>query len=175
MSDQSIDRHDPQTALTQERLAHLTRLAARGYSRSLQIRLAEREVSFGQWVFLRILWDEDGLTQRQLSEKAGLTEPTTHTALQKLEARGYVTRRNLPGNRRRQHAFLTEAGRALREVLEPMALEVNDIALAGLEAGEIEVLRRCLLKVIANLEQDETSKGEAGFHMPPTRVLGQVD
>jgi len=175
VNDRSIDGAEPPASLTRERLAHLTRLAARGYSRSLQIRLAERDVSFGQWVFLRILWDEDGLTQRQLSEKAGLTEPTTHTALQKLEARGYVTRRNLPGNRRRQHAFLTEAGRALREVLEPMALEVNTVALAGLPAEEIEMFRRCLLKVIANLEQDEASKGEAGFRMPPTRVLGQVD
>lgn len=171
MSSQST-KPGRQTPLEEERIAHLTRIAARGYSRALQIRLAEHEVSFGQWVFLRILWDDDGLTQRELSEKAGLTEPTTHTALQKLEARGYVTRRNLPGNRRRQHAFLTAAGRRLRTVLEPMAVDVNAVALAGLKAKDVNTLRLALLTVIDNLTQDEATKSDAGFRMPPTRQLG---
>jgi hypothetical protein len=32
------------------------------------------------WTFLRILWQSDGLTQRELSMRAGVTEPTTFTA-----------------------------------------------------------------------------------------------
>ena len=38
-------------------------------------------VAFGHWAFLRILWETDGLTQRALSEEAGLMEPTTSSAL----------------------------------------------------------------------------------------------
>ena len=83
-----------------ERLAHLTRLAARGFTRSLQLRLDGFDMTFGHWIFLRILWDEDGLTQRVLSERASLTEPTTHNALVKLEKLGYVKRKNLKGNNR---------------------------------------------------------------------------
>ena len=64
-----------------ERLARLIRLAARSFNRSLQLRLTTEGVTFGQWIFLRILWNYDGLSQRELSEKAHLTEPTTHTAL----------------------------------------------------------------------------------------------
>lgn len=154
-----------------ERIAHLTRRAARRFNRALQIRLAELDVNFGHWVFLRILWDEDGLTQRALSERANLTEPTTHTALQRLEALGYLTRRTLPGNRRRQHVFLTEAGRALRERLEPLAIEVNAIALAGLSPQQAAQLRDMLMRVIANLAEDEQACLRDGRRMPPTRSV----
>ena len=45
--------------------------AARALVRSLSVRLAEHQVSFGHWSFLRVLWVGDGLTQRELSERAG--------------------------------------------------------------------------------------------------------
>ena len=157
----------------EERIAHLARRAARGFSRSLQIRLAEHDITFGQWVFLRIMWDEEGLTQRELSERANLTEPTTHTALQKLEARGLVERRNLRGNRRRQHAFLTEAGHALRSQLEPLAIEVNRVALHGLPEADCERLRDMLLTIIANLDADERAEISKGRRMPPTRASAE--
>jgi MarR family transcriptional regulator, organic hydroperoxide resistance regulator len=153
-----------------ERIAHLTRLAARRFSRSLLIRLAQHDITFGHWVYLRILWAEDGLSQRRLSELANLTEPTTHTALAKLEQLGYIERRNLDGNRRRQHAFLTVEGRALRETLEPMALEVNDVSLNGISPAEREALRSVLTRIIANLEEDEASLRANGRKVPPTRT-----
>ncbi|MFN3643535.1 MAG: MarR family winged helix-turn-helix transcriptional regulator [Gemmobacter sp.] len=152
-----------------ERLAHLVRRAARGFSRSLQIRLADHGISFGQWVFLRILWEEDGLSQRALSARAGLTEPTTHSALARLEALGHVTRRTLPGNRRRQHTFLTDSGRALRAALEPLAVEVNRAALGGIGPGEEAALRAALLRIIENLAEDEQAMLASGQRMPPTR------
>ena len=45
-------------------------------------------MSFGHWTFLRILWEHDGLTQRALSEEAGVMEPTTFTALKAMERLG---------------------------------------------------------------------------------------
>ena len=62
-------------AVPNDRLAHLIKYATRGLSRAMQARLARYNVSFGHWVFLRILWEKDGLTQRELSEEAGLMEP----------------------------------------------------------------------------------------------------
>lgn len=157
-----------------ERIGHLIRMAARGFNRSLQIRLADHEVTFGQWVFLRILWEQDGLTQRELSEEAGLTEPTTHTALQRLESLALLERRNLPGNRRKQHVFLSDKGRALRKTLEPLAVEVNDVALAGLSAGDKEALREELLTILRNLDRDELDARAKGRKVPPTRLSTEV-
>lgn len=160
----------PSQTLLDERIAHLTRLAARSFSRALQIRLAEHDITFGHWVFLRILWQQDGLSQRRLSALANLTEPTTHAALARLEQLGYLTRRNLPGNRRRQHAFLTETGRALRDRLEPLAIEVNAVALEGVAEADQAVLRAVLARVIDNLAADEVRATELGRKVPPTRL-----
>ena len=91
------------TTLQDERVAHLVRLCARGFNRSLSRRLSGHDISFGQWVFLRILWQEEGLAQRQLSERANLTEPTVHTALIKMEQQGLIRRQHKEGDRRNQY------------------------------------------------------------------------
>src|SRR4030088_3535610 len=72
-----------------DRLAHLTKEAWRGFVRALQWRLAAHGVSFGHWTFLRILWERDGLTQRELSDEAGVMEPSTFAALKAMEELGY--------------------------------------------------------------------------------------
>ena len=153
----------------EERLAHLTRLAARGFTRSLQFRLDGFDMTFGHWIFLRILWNEDGLTQRVLSERANLTEPTTHNALVKLEKLGYVIRKNLKGNNRRQHAFLTKRGRDARKILEPLALEVNEVSTNGLSDKEVTMFRKFLNITIENLAKDEVQERSRGKRVPPTR------
>lgn len=152
-----------------ERIAHLVRLSARGFNRALQLRLQSENVSFGQWIFLRILWQEDGLSQRELSERANLTEPTAHTALIRMEELGFIERRNVEGNKRRQHAFLTGKGWELRDLLEPLALEVNNAALAGLTESEQRTLRKALSVMIHNLEEDEKRAASRGIRVPPTK------
>ena len=46
------------------------------YRRSIQRELQALNVSLPQWTFLRILWREDGLTQKDLSHLAGI-HPST--------------------------------------------------------------------------------------------------
>ena len=111
--------------LAQDRMAHLVRYVARGVTRSLQLRLTDHGVQFGGWVFLRILWEQDGLSQRELSQRAGLMEPTTHTALRKLEALGYLTRKHPPGDRKRLLVYLTQEGRDARKLFAGVERTAN--------------------------------------------------
>ena len=60
-----------------DRIAHLIRDVARAQMKALQHHLLAHGVSFGHWTFLRILWIHDGLTQKELSDLAGVMEPTT--------------------------------------------------------------------------------------------------
>ena len=99
-STQSILRHWRE-AVPDDRLAHLVKDVTRALVRALQMRLAGYAVSFGHWTFLRILWEADGLTQRELSEQAGVMEPTTFSALKAMERLGYVVRRKRGGDRKR--------------------------------------------------------------------------
>ena len=121
--------------------------------RALQARLAGHGVSFGHWTFLRILWERDGLTQRELSEEAGVMEPSTFAAIKAMEELGYVSRSQMPGNRKNVYVRLTPKGRALEKKLVPLARKVNSLAALGLNKNEIETTRRTLRAVIDNLAE----------------------
>lgn len=161
-------------AVPNDRLAHLVKDATRALVRALQMRLAEHAVSFGHWTFLRILWETDGLTQRDLSEEAGVMEPTTFSALKAMEKLGYVTRRQMPDNRKNVYIHLTPKGRALRSKLVPLAEEVNDIAVRGVRPADLAATRSTLLAIIENLARDELDSTNRRRRVPSTRELARL-
>lgn len=155
-------------AVPNDRTAHLVKDLLRGMSRALQIRLMDHSVSLGYWSFLRILWERDGMTQRELSLLAGVSEPTTYSALQAMEKLGYITRRKLPSNKRNISVCLTAQGKALRSRLVPLAEEVNAIAVQGIAEKDIAHFRKILIAMMANLERDEA---ESKRRLPPLRKV----
>jgi DNA-binding MarR family transcriptional regulator len=159
-------------AVPNDRLAHLVKDATRALVRALQMRLGEHGVSFGHWTFLRVLWESDGLTQRELSEQAGVMEPTTFSAVRAMERLGYVVRRRRANDRKKVYVFLTPKGRGLRRNLVPLAEEVNRIAVRRVRSSEIARTRKLLLSIIENLARDEQS---ADMRMPSTRELGRLN
>ena len=151
---QSILKHWHES-VPDDRLAHLVRDAGRAFNKRLQVRLQKYNVSFGHWTFLRILWTSDGLTQKELSDLAGVMEPTTFSAIQAMEALGYVVRKQKPDNRKNMYVYLTTKGRALKKALVPLAVDVNHVAVHGVSQAELLTTRKVLLKVIENLAQEE--------------------
>jgi DNA-binding MarR family transcriptional regulator len=135
-------------------VGYLVRETHRAFGRSLQARLAGHGVTIGMWFFLRVLWEEDGISQRELSQRVRMMEPTTVTALKSMEKRGIVRRARELADRRIVRVYLTPPGRALTEELLPRAAAVNAIASAGVTAEEIAGLRAILAKIRANLDAD---------------------
>ncbi len=142
-------------AVPNDRLAHLVRDCERAFRRALTLRLAAHGVPFGHWSFLRILWESDGLTQKELSTRAGVMEPTTFAALKTMEAQGWVARTQLPTNRKNVYVHLTPTGRALKDQLVPLAVATNRISTRGLAAAELAATRKVLLAMLGNLAEDE--------------------
>ena len=157
---QAILRHW-QHAVPDDRFAHLVKDATRSFQRSLQMRLAQHGVPFGHWTFLRALWERDGITQKQLSDEAGVMEPTTLMAVRAMETKGWVERRQHADNRKNVHIYLTESGHALKAVLVPLAETVNGLGLGNLPDEDIAVARKVLLAIITNLARDVTGEGNA--------------
>jgi MarR family transcriptional regulator, organic hydroperoxide resistance regulator len=170
---QEILRHWRE-AVPEDRLAHLVKDATRALVRALQMRLVEHGVSFGHWTFLRILWERDGLTQRELSEQAGVMEPTTFSALKAMEKLGYVTRRQMPENRKNIYVFLTSKGRALKAKLVPLAEDVNRVAVTGISPEDLARSREILLAIIENLARDEAGSTNTARRVPSTRELARL-
>ena len=134
-----------------ESVGYQVRATHRALQRFLQFKIEPHGITLGMWYFLRALWDEDGLTQRELSTRVGTMEPTTLSAILVMEKKGLVRRvRNLD-DRRKLHVYLTPKGRAAKGKLLPLAREVVDTAVQGLSRGEVTRLLKNLAEVQKNL------------------------
>ena len=101
------------------------------FARAIRVRLQSHQITPGQWYFLRALWNEEGLSQRELSRRVGTTEPTTLSALRLLARSGMIERVPNPKDRRTINIFLTDKAREIRSELIPLAIEFNNIATQG--------------------------------------------
>jgi MarR family transcriptional regulator for hemolysin len=135
-------------------VGYLTRIAFRAFSRALERRTMPFGVSAGQWRFLRQLWIEDGLTQRELSQRVSMREPTTVTAVNSLVRSGFVDRVPSVSDRRKIHIYLTARGRELQAALLPFVAEVNDLASKGVDPAEMDIFVRVLGRINANLTEE---------------------
>jgi DNA-binding MarR family transcriptional regulator len=135
----------------EDTLGYLIRDYYRAIVRMLTQRLSEHGMHVSCWYFLRVLWEENGLTQRELAARVGTVEPTAVTALRQLEEQGYVRRERIAHDRRKTRVSLTESGRALEEVLLPISREVNDAACATLTQAERRMLEALLRRARSGL------------------------
>ena len=122
---------------------------------ALRRNLSSYGMTLGQYYFMRALWIEEGLSQRELSDRVGTTEPTTASVLRLLEKNGLVRRVRNRRDRRTINIFPTPKGRNLKNELLNMAIKINEIATSGFSATEVETLKRLMREMKNNLDQDE--------------------
>ena len=138
-----------------ESVGFVVREVWRLFARCLQPRIAREGVTIGMWFVLRMLWDEDGMTQRELGERVGINGPTMVTALNSMERAGLVKRVHNQADRRKINVFLTKRGRKLKSTLWPMAAEVLALGLSGLTRSQVQSLNKMLAQVRLNLERGQ--------------------
>lgn len=147
------DRDDARIDLPFEgSVGYQVRMTHRALQRYLQTKIEPHGVTLGMWYFLRALWAEDGLTQRELSRRIGLMEPTTLGAILGMEKIGLVKRVRNHDDRRKINIFLTKKGRALKGELLPLAKQVVSDAVSGFSAREVQLLLDLLKSIQRNLD-----------------------
>jgi len=134
---------------------YLVRDAHRAFQRLLERRIAPYGVVRGQWYFLRVLWITDGLSQRELSARVGMMEPTTVIALRTMERVGLIRRVRGDDDRRKVRVFLTAKAKRLRGELLAVARTITDEAEAGLTPRDLATFRRVIARMTANLDRIE--------------------
>ncbi len=132
---------------TDQSVGYQIRDTFRASSRVMQANIAKYGLTLGQWYYLRALWDEDGMTQRELSRRVGMMEPTTVTAVNSMERDGYIRRVRNKTDRRKVNIFLTPKGRRLRERALPLAKAAHKVMATHLNEREVKTLFRLLEKV----------------------------
>ena len=116
-------------------------------------------ITYPQYLVLLVLWEDDGLSVRQLGERLMLDSATLTPLLKRLEQQEIVTRRRDQEDERVVRIHLTEAGRALRGRAKriPAAIACRAGIGAGDGAGLARMLRlrHELVKLTHQLGEDE--------------------
>ena len=136
-----------------ESSGYLVRDAHRAFQRLLEKRIAPYGVARGQWYFLRVLWTEDGLSQRELSARVGMMEPTTVIALRSMEKAGLIRRVRSNDDKRKAQVWLTAKAQRMRNELLSVARGITDQAEDGLRRDELAQFRRTIARMTANLDR----------------------
>jgi len=134
---------------------YLVRDAHRAFQRLLERRIAPYGVTRGQWYFLRVLWTTDGLSQRELSARVGMMEPTTVIALRSMEKAGLIRRVRNGDDRRKVRVLLTAKAKRLRNELLGVARTITDEAENGISARDLASFRSVTARMTANLDRIE--------------------
>jgi DNA-binding MarR family transcriptional regulator len=132
---------------------YLVRDAHRAFQRLLERRIAPYGVTRGQWYFLRVLWNADGLSQRELSARVGMMEPTTAIALRSMERSQLIRRLRADDDRRKVRVFLTAKAKRLRIQLLSLARDITVEAEEGIVPRDIAAFRRVIARMTANLDR----------------------
>ncbi len=98
---------------------------------------------------------EEGVTQLSLVRATGLKAPTISLILQKMERDGLVNRRTDDLDMRMTRVTLTERGREINHILEKTENRMTEVMNRYITDEESEFVRKLLLKMHENLENEQ--------------------
>lgn len=104
-------------------------------------------LSVPQWRLICVLAEDGGLTQAQIVERTVMDKVTVSRAAQGLLNRHLIGRTAHHADARSHLLALSSQGRALYGEIAPLALAYEQALIAGLSSGEVEDLKRLLLRL----------------------------
>ncbi|WP_345900880.1 MarR family transcriptional regulator [Martelella sp. UBA3392] len=132
---------------------YLANHMARLFERGLAARIRPLGLTTGTFPALLELWENDGLTQKQLVERLDIEQATMANTLSRMERDGLIRREKDPGDGRVQRIRLTERARALRDPAIAAATAENEDALFALSDEESAEFISLMQKIIAARKQ----------------------
>ncbi len=118
-------------------------------AKKLEAKLKKHDLTVALWPTLMCLWEEEGVTQSEISAKSKVENSTTTRTLDKLEALALVERRADPKSRRSFRIYLTEQGRDMKKTVSPLPMAVNKEMLSSLDEKEQAEMIRLLQKMVS--------------------------
>ncbi len=113
---------------------------------------ARYRIGKGQWFYLtQLLFNQDGLTQEELSGKLYVDKANTARALKKLEEEGYIIRVGDREDARKKRIYVTEKSKEFEHEFHAIFKGLNSILVKGFTDDEKEVARDLLYRMLDNI------------------------
>lgn len=134
----------------QQSASYLVSQLTKEFARTLQVKASALGFSAGQFPVLVELWEEDGLTQKQLLERIDVEQATMANTLSRMERDGLIERKPHPKDRRAQLVFLTSKGRDIKDGAISAVCDADEALLQGLKRFEKELMLEFLRRALEN-------------------------
>ena len=132
----------------------LMRMALFGLRSSFKSTLTRHKIPWSAWHYLRVLWEADGISQRDLTQRVGTMQPNTVSTLRNMAKAGFVTIERHAADRRSTVVYLTpKARRTMQRILPDIRVVVRKAMLEGFSEREEAELRRLQNKMCANMRR----------------------
>jgi MarR family transcriptional regulator, organic hydroperoxide resistance regulator len=124
-------------------LAKANQAGARFWSK----KVSALDLTAVQGMVIRFLYENNRLTSSELGKKTDLDSATLTGVLDRLEAGGFVERRQNPEDRRSIRIHLTEKGRTTGEKVAKLMEEANAEFMRGFNTSEEVAMRSLLTRI----------------------------
>lgn len=118
--------------------------------------LAEKNIDAfngAQGRILYVLWQEDGVPIKIISEKSGLAITSLTTMLERMEKNGLISRKTDEADKRKTLLFLTDKAKELKEDYDSVSNEMGNIYYRDFTDKEILQFEEYLNRIRVNLEE----------------------
>ena len=107
---------------------------------------------------LDVLWQEDGISLREISNRTSLASSTLTSMIDRMECQGLLRRAPSPVDRRVTLIYLTDEARRLREKYEDVSAGMSEIYFRGFSDTEIEKFEKALQRILENLKEEDKNE-----------------
>lgn len=143
---------DTSVFLLLHQILHLSKYQVMKRMEALDLKPSQAGILF-------LLNKHEGISQRELAEKIGITPPSMTVALKKLESREYILRKPDQEDQRIVRIYLKEKGIQCVEDLENILKEMEDLLHHGMSVEERLLFRRLTMQMRDNLFASKDLRG----------------
>ncbi len=133
-------------------IAFITCRGAKKLADCLEKRLNHYNITRSQWIALYYIKNNNLITQKQLSDKMSLKEPSVVRLIDKMEALGWVHRVNNESDKRTKLLTLTNDGIKIEDEMLAITEKFKTDVLNGLTQLELDSFKSALNKMLNNIE-----------------------
>jgi len=116
-------------------------------------KLREYDIRSGQHDFLYVIANNEGLSQKELSEILNIGKATTAKAVKNLLASGYIKRETDDEDKRFFKLYLTEKGKEIEDTINKTFDEMIEIYSSGFSEDEYDATLDTLSRIFDNVIQ----------------------
>ena len=104
---------------------------------------------------LHVLWENDGISNQELSKRSGLAMSSLTTMLERMEEKNLLTRKGCPKDKRKCLLFLTEHANSLKKEYDEISNKMTKLSFEGISEDERLAFEKTLENILHNLEKAE--------------------